>query len=101
MHRAPRSCPESFGDLDVSGILGAAEALFLLKRAVGQPRRARERRIDYPASLLYRAWALYPAPEVPEAYDGAGTVGEDDEHLLEVSHARGSLPETIEIQIAP
>ena len=31
--------------------------------------------IDYPTSLLYRVWALFLAPELPEAYDGVGSRG--------------------------
>ncbi len=57
--------------------------------------------IDYPTALLYRVWALYQAPELPEAYDGAGTLGEDTGLFFELSHARESLPQEIETQIAP
>jgi hypothetical protein len=57
--------------------------------------------IDYPTSLMYRVWALFQAPELPEAYDGSGSVGEDTYLFLELSRVRGTLPAEIETAIAP
>lgn len=57
--------------------------------------------IDYPTSILYRVWALYLAPELPEEFDGAGTAGEDIDLDIELSHVRGTLPDEIESAILP
>ena len=57
--------------------------------------------IDYPTSILYRVWALFLAPDLPAAYDGAGTAGEDIDLVIELSHVRGTLPPAIESAIAP
>jgi hypothetical protein len=57
--------------------------------------------IDYPTSLLYRVWALNQAPELPEAYDGSGSVGEDLSLLAELSLVRATLPADVETAIAP
>jgi len=57
--------------------------------------------IDYPTSLLYRVWALFMAPELPAAYDGAGSSGEDTDLLIDLSHVRGTLPPDIESAITP
>ena len=57
--------------------------------------------IDYPTSLLYRVWALFHAPELPAAYDGDGSEGEDTYLFLELSRVRSTLPAEIETDIAP
>jgi hypothetical protein len=57
--------------------------------------------IDYETSLLYRVWALFHAPELPEAYDGDGSAGEDAYLFLELSRARSTLRAEIEAAVAP
>lgn len=57
--------------------------------------------IDYPTSLLYRVWALFLAPDLPEAFDGAGSGGEDTYLGMELSQVLGTLPPGIEAAIAP
>lgn len=57
--------------------------------------------IDYATSLQYRVWALYQAPDLPEAYDGEGSSGEDTELFLELSRVRALLPAEVEEEIAP
>lgn len=57
--------------------------------------------IDYPTSLEYRVWALFNAPELPDAYDGAGNAGEDTSLFIELSRVQGQLPAAIAAAIAP
>ena len=57
--------------------------------------------IDYPTSLMYRVWALFQAPELPEAYDGSGSSGEDTYLFIELSRVLGSLPAEVDSAIAP
>lgn len=57
--------------------------------------------IDYHTSLLYRLWALFQAPELPEAYEGAGSIGEDNGVFFELAAERASLPAEIEAAVAP
>src|SRR5881394_4082876 len=58
-------------------------------------------KIDYPTSLLYRVWALFQAPDLPEAYDGAGSSGEDTVLFFELSRKLGKLPADVESKMKP
>jgi hypothetical protein len=57
--------------------------------------------IDYATSLMYRVWALFQAPELPEAYDGSGSTGEDTYLFFELARVRADLPAAIESAVAP
>ena len=48
--------------------------------------------IDYPTSLVYRAWALFWDARLPARYDGIGSTGEDQSLFSEIEAALPSLP---------
>ena len=48
--------------------------------------------IDYPTSLVYRAWALFHDPRLPEAFDGSGPAGDDALLFAEVRVMADALP---------
>ena len=48
--------------------------------------------IDYPTSLVYRAWALFHDPRLPEAFDGSGPAGDDGLLFAEVRVMANVLP---------
>ena len=49
--------------------------------------------IDAVTSLRYRAWALFGGPDLPERYDGAGSVGEDPRLFDDIVAALPSMSE--------
>jgi len=57
--------------------------------------------IDYHTSLMYRVWALFRAPGLPEEYDGVGTRGEDTSLFFEVARERAAFSADIEAAVAP
>ena len=48
--------------------------------------------IDFGTSLIYRAWALFWDPRLPERYDGTGSTGEDQSLFPAIEAALGGLP---------
>ncbi len=102
------------GDEECEGVVGCAAGEACTASCTCEARASRpptsqdlierdlaEGTIDYATSLMYRVWALFSAPELPEAYDGEGSSGEDNYLFLELSNVRGSLPDEVEQAIAP
>jgi len=56
-------------------------------------------RIDYPTSLLYRAYAMFGDPKLPAAY--AGAMVEDTLLFPEIERAAGSLPPDVATALIP
>ena len=48
--------------------------------------------IDVGTALEYRAWALFFDPRLPEKYDGAGSIGEDQSLFDEIAASLETLP---------
>ena len=57
--------------------------------------------IDYPTSLEYRTWALFDDPQLPDAYFGTGSSGEDEMLAVEVRDSMATLPPDAQAVIAP
>lgn len=57
--------------------------------------------IDYPTSLLYRAWALFADSRLPAAYDGEAWQGHDDGLFVEIAGAWSLLPTQIQDALTP
>jgi hypothetical protein len=57
--------------------------------------------IDYPTSLLYRAYALFGDPRLPAELTGAGSSGEDSGLAHEVELAGADLPAAIRDALIP
>jgi hypothetical protein len=57
--------------------------------------------IDYGTSLLYRAYALFGDPRLPEAYFGSGSAGEDRLFFGEVRAFWDDLPEETQHALTP
>ncbi|HEY8448475.1 MAG TPA: hypothetical protein VIL01_15345 [Thermomicrobiales bacterium] len=57
--------------------------------------------LDYDTSLIYRAYALFGDPRLPEAYSGAGSLGEDVALFHEVVRAWDTLSPEAQEQLTP
>ena len=57
--------------------------------------------IDFPTSLLYRAYALFGDSRLPPAYDGELWQGEDEALFLEASRAWGGLAPEVRDALEP
>jgi hypothetical protein len=57
--------------------------------------------IDYPTSLLYRAYALFGDPRLPADLAGSGSVGEDDSLFREIPYHWNELSRTTQDLLAP
>jgi hypothetical protein len=57
--------------------------------------------IDYPTSLLYRAWALFADSRLPPEYDGEAWQGQDGNLFLEIAAAWATLPQAIQDELTP
>ena len=55
--------------------------------------------IDYPTSVLYRAYALFGDPRLPQAYQGSGSSLEDEGFFFEARQP--DLPAAIQTQLRP
>lgn len=58
-------------------------------------------RIDYPTSLLYRAYAMFGDPRLPEEYWGSGSIDEDRGLLHEVNANNSQIPGDIMALLKP
>jgi hypothetical protein len=58
-------------------------------------------RIDYGTSLLYRAYALFSDPRLPQEFWGAGSSGEDERLFYEATEPLGSIPADVAAQLQP
>ena len=56
--------------------------------------------IDYPTSLEYRMWALFGDPQLPDAYVGSGSMGEDEDLFLELRDGYAGLPSAAQAELA-
>jgi hypothetical protein len=61
----------------------------------------REGRIDYPTSLVYRAWTLYHDPRLPAEFEGSGGAGDDSFLFAEVQRMWSELPATTQAELEP
>jgi hypothetical protein len=57
--------------------------------------------LDYGTSLVYRAYALFGDPRLPEAYYGSGSIGEDRQFFGEVKTFWDDLPLETRNQLTP
>ena len=57
--------------------------------------------IDYPTSLLYRAWALFNDSNLPAEYDGEATAGEDLDMFGEIVAALDGLTPELRAALEP
>ena len=57
--------------------------------------------IDYPTSLVYRAWTLFHDPRLPAAFDGSGPGGDDALFFAEVRAMADALPPAARASIEP
>ena len=57
--------------------------------------------IDYPTSLEYRMWALWGDAQLPDAFVGSGSSGEDEGLFLELRDAYAGLPAAAQVKLAP
>ena len=57
--------------------------------------------IDLPTSLLYRAYAIFGDPRLPEAYRGSGSVREDRSLLDEIQDVLKTAPDDVRAQLEP
>ena len=57
--------------------------------------------ISQAQSLLYRAWALFWDPRLPERYDGAGSVGEDNGLFRDIAAVLPTLPADQAAELEP
>jgi hypothetical protein len=58
-------------------------------------------RIDYPTSLLYRAYALFGDPRLPAEFAGDGAFGEDNALFAETLYSWPTLPKATQDRLAP
>jgi hypothetical protein len=83
-------------------------AAFMLTIRAAEP-RAQEKiqaaldagTIDRPTSLLYRAFALFKDPRLPEAYRGSGSVEEDRSLLAEIAAILPTASPQLRAQLEP
>jgi len=57
--------------------------------------------IDYPTSLVYRAWALFADSRLPEQFDGAAWQSEDNSLFLEIMHVWNALDAGTQASLQP
>lgn len=66
---------------------------------IGQQLEAGE--IDYPTSLVYRAYALFADPRLPAEFAGGGSLGEDNAFFAEARHFWSELPKETQDLLTP
>ena len=57
--------------------------------------------IDYAQSLEYRLWSLFSDPQLPDAFVGGGSAGEDTSVFLELHDALPTLDADAQAKLAP